>query len=167
MKKVITADQIATRVRALGDEIREDAGDEEIVLLAVLKGTTIFLADLMREIEGDVRYELINVVRAVADTETAEALQINFMTNFFFEGKKTVLLKDVVSTGVIESYLMTQLNQKHPHEMKLAALLDRPELRTVPLEVDYPAFSVEEGTYVGYGLEKNRSYCNLKDIYRI
>lgn len=167
MKKVITADQIAARLRALGKEIRDDAGDDEIVLLAVLKGTTIFLADLIREIEGNVRYELINVVRSVADTETAEALQINFMTNFLFEGKRTILLKDVVSTGVIETYLLSQLSQKNPEQIRLAALLDRPDLRTVPLEVDYQAFVAEEGTYVGYGLEKDREFSNLKDIYRL
>ncbi|MBW3672385.1 MAG: hypothetical protein KY432_12030 [Acidobacteria bacterium] len=167
MKKVITADQIAARLRTLGREIRDDAGDDEIVLLAVLKGTTIFLADLIREIEGTVRYELINVVRGFADTETAEALQINFMTNFLFEGKRAILLKDVVSTGVIETYLLSQLSQKNPEQIRLAALLDRPDLRTVPLEVDYQAFVVEEGTYVGYGLEKNRELGNLKDIYRL
>lgn len=167
MKKVITADQIAARLRTLGREIRDDAGDDEIVLLAVLKGTTIFLADLIREIEGTVRYELINVVRGFADTETAEALQINFMTNFLFEGKRAILLKDVVSTGVIETYLLSQLSQKNPEQIKLAALLDRPDLRTVPLDVDYQAFVVEEGTYVGYGLEKNRELSNLKDIYRL
>lgn len=167
MKKVITADQISKRIKTLGQRIREDAGNEEIVLLAVLKGTTIFLADLIREIEGDVQYELINVVRGVADTETAEALQINFMTNFFFVGKQAVLLKDVVSTGAIESYLLNQLRQKHPHEIRLAALLDRPDMRTMPLEVDYPAFTVDDGTYVGYGLEKDRSYSNLRDIYRL
>lgn len=167
MKKVITADQIAERARELGKQIRKDAGDDEIVLLAVLKGTTIFLADLLREIDGSVRYELINVVRSVADTETADALQINFMTNFLFEGTSTILLKDVVSTGVIETYLLDQLRQKHPIQMKLAALLDSPGQRTVPLEVDYQAFSVEDGTYVGYGLEKNREFSNLKDIYRL
>lgn len=167
MKKVITADQISARLRNLGKEIRDDAGDDEIVLLAVLKGTTIFLADLIREIDGKVRYELINVVRGVADTETAEALQINFMTNFLFEGKRAILLKDVVSTGVIESYLLSQLNQKHPEQIRLAALLDRPDLRTVPLDVDYQGFIVEDGTYVGYGLEKNREFSNLKDIYRL
>jgi hypoxanthine phosphoribosyltransferase len=167
MEKIISSDDISRRIQELGQQIRRDAGDEELVLLAVLKGTTIFLADLLREVASPVRYELINVVRGVSDAETAAALQINFVTNFFFEGKRTILLKDVVSTGVIEHYLMNQLRQKHPHDIRLAAVLDRPALRTVSIDVDYPAFEVQSGTFVGYGLEKNHEYSNLKDIWRL
>ncbi|MBW3563501.1 MAG: hypoxanthine phosphoribosyltransferase [Acidobacteria bacterium] len=167
METIHSADEIATRVAELGRQIRTDAGNETITLIGILKGTTVFLADLIRQIEEPVNYELMNVVRSVADTKTAEALQINFITNFFLEGRKMILLKDVVSTGVIETYLLNQLRQKSGAEIKLAALLDRPEMRTVPLEVDYAAFSVAPGSYVGYGLELDNRYSNYRDIRRL
>lgn len=167
MEMIHSADEIATRVAELGRQIRTDSGNETITLIGILKGTTVFLADLIRQIEEPVNYELMSVVRSVADTKTAEALQINFITNFFLEGRKMILLKDVVSTGVIETYLLNQLRQKSGAEIKLAALLDRPEMRTVPLEVDYAAFAVPPGSYVGYGLELDNRYSNYRDIRRL
>lgn len=167
METIYSAEEIATRISELGRQMRADAGDETITLIAILKGTTVFLADLLREIDAPVNYELMNVVRSVADTKTAEALQINFITNFFLEGRNIILLKDVVSTGVIETYLMTQLRQKSGVKIRLAALLDREEMRTVPLEVDYAAFSVPPGSYVGYGLELDSQYSNFREIRRL
>lgn len=164
MKTVYSAEVIAERISELGREIREKEGDEELTFLAILKGTTVFLADLIRAIPGEVNYEMINVVRSVADTQTSEALQINFITNFFLEGRKIFVLKDVVSTGVIESYLLTQLRQKIDGGLKLIALLDKPAMRTVPLEVDYSLFTVEDGVWIGYGLELDGKHGNLPDI---
>lgn len=158
---------IASRITELAREIREDAGSEEPLLIGILKGTTVFLADLMRAIPGDARYEFIDVVRDVADTETAEALEINFIAHFEMRNRKTYLLKDVVSTGVIETYLLAQLRQRRPKELKLVALLDRPELRTMPLEVDFRAFVAGEGSYVGYGLELDGRHGNLPYIARL
>lgn len=165
METVYQSEEIADRIEVLGQAIREESGDGDVTLLGVLKGTTIFLADLLRAVDGPVNYEWINVVRSVADTQTADALQINFISNFFLDGGKVYILKDVVSTGVIESYLVTQLRQKlQASDVRLVALLDRPELRTVPLEVDHAAFTVGKGVFVGYGLELDNKYSGLRDI---
>lgn len=167
IKRAFTAKEIAKRVAALGARIRDDAGDADVFLLAVLKGTSCFLADLMRAIPGEVGYGFIDVVRDVADTETATAMEIDFLNWIDIAGRNVYLLKDVVSTGVIESYLLTQLRQKNPASLRLVALLDRPDLRTVELSADYFAFRVDEGNFVGYGLELNGRYGNLPYIGRI
>jgi len=138
-----------------------------IFLLGVLKGTTCFLADLMRAIPGEVGYGFIDVVREVADTETAAAMEIDFLSWIDIAGRNVYLLKDVVSTGVIESYLLTQLRQKNPASLKLVALLDRPDLRTVELKSDHHAFNIDEGVFVGYGLEMDGKHANLPYIGRI
>lgn len=152
---------IADRVRQLGEQIRKDAGSGEVLLIGILKGSAVFLSDLMRQIDGHVTYAFIDVIRDMGDTGTAEAMEIDFLTHFAMQGKNLYLLKDVVSTGIIETYLMTQLRQHNPAELKLIALLDRPDLRTVDLAVDYRAFQVEGGTFVGYGLESQGRYGNL------
>lgn len=152
---------IAARVAELGREIRGDAGEAEIFLIAVLKGAGIFLADLMRAIPGDVHYDFIDVVRDMSDTEIAEAVEIDFLTHFNIADKNVYLLKDVVATGVIENYLLTQLRQRNPAAIRLVALLDRPEQRTVNVEVDYRAFDAPAGIYVGYGLEYEGRLGNL------
>ena len=166
IKRAFTAKEIAKRVAALGERIRDDAGDDGVFLLGVLKGTSCFLADLMRAIPGDVGYGFIDVVRDVADTETAAAMEIDFLNWIDIAGRNVYLLKDVVSTGVIENYLLTQLRQKNPASLRLVAMLDRPDLRTVELTVDYHLFEVKEGAFVGYGLELDGRWGNLPYIGR-
>ena len=166
IKRAFSAKEIARRVAALGARIRDDAGDAEVFLLGVLKGTSCFLADLMRAIPGDIGYGFIDVVRDIADTETAAALEIDYLNWIDLAGRNVYLLKDVVSTGVIESYLLTQLRQKNPASLRLVALLDRPDLRTIELKTDYHLFHVSEGTFVGYGLELEGRYGNLPYIGR-
>jgi hypoxanthine phosphoribosyltransferase len=167
VKKAFSADKIEKRVRALGKQIRKDAGDGDVLLLGILKGASVFLADLMRAIPGEVNYGFIDVVRDMADTETASALEIDFISHAELAGRNVYVLKDVVSTGVIENYLLQQLRLHDPASVHLVALLDRPDLRTVELDVDYRAFKVSEGAFVGYGLEIAGKHANLPFIGRI
>ena len=168
IKKAFSEKQIAKRIDKLGREIRKDAGKGDVFLLGVLKGAALFLADLLRAIPGDVSYGFIDVIRDMADTAVATAMEIDYLQHSDIAGKNVYLLKDVVSTGVIETYLLQQLRQKNPKSIKLVALVDRPELRTVALEVDYRAFEADHrGAYVGYGLEWDGKHGNLPYIGRV
>jgi hypoxanthine phosphoribosyltransferase len=167
IKRAFSAKEIAKRVAALGGRIRDDAGDQGVFLLGVLKGASCFLSDLMRAIPGQVGYGFIDVVHDVADTQTATAMEIDFLSWIDLAGRNVYVLKDVVSTGVIETYLLTQLRQKNPASLRLVALLDRPDLRTVELETDYHLFKVKDGVFVGYGLELEGRYGNLPYIGRV
>ena len=168
IKKTFSEKAIAKRIAKLGATIRKDAGDSHVLLLGILKGASFFLADLSRAIPGEVSYGFIDVVRETADTEVAAATQINFLSWINISGKNVYLLKDVVSSGVIENYLLTQLRQKKPANLKLVALLDRADLRTVDISPDYSAFKVDHGgSYVGYGLELEGKHGNLPWIGRM
>ena len=165
---VFSAEDIARRVGELGREIRTDAGAAEVFLLGILKGASCFLADLMRAIPGDVSYGFIDVIRDAADQQIADALEIDFLSYTDIRERRVYLLKDVVSTGVIENYLLTQLRTHNPSVLRLVALLDRPDSRTVDIPADFRAFTiVEDGTWVGFGLEHERRYGNLTYIGRI
>jgi hypoxanthine phosphoribosyltransferase len=167
IEKTIPGEEIAARVAELGRQIRNDAGDTDLFILGILKGTSFFLADLMRQIDGKVGYGFIDVIRDVADTHTATALEIDFLSHIDIRGRHVYVLKDVVSTGVIENYLLTQLRDHKPASLSLVALLDRRDQRTVELEPEYRAFEVSEGTYVGYGLEFEGLWGNLPYIGRV
>ncbi|MDQ6803090.1 MAG: hypothetical protein M3041_19985 [Acidobacteriota bacterium] len=167
IKKAFSDRQIAKRIDKLGATIRKDAGKAEVFLLGVLKGTSFFLADLMRAIPGDVTYGFIDVIRDMADTGPT-AMEIDYLQWSDIAGRSVYLLKDVVSTGVIETYLLMQLRQKNPRSLKLVALVDRPELRTVQLDVDFRAFEADHhGAFVGYGLEWDGKHGNLPYIGRV
>lgn len=151
----------------LGAEIRRDAGDAEVFLLGILKGTSCFLADLLRAVPGAVTYGFVHVISDIADTATANALQIDYLSFTDIAGRNVYVLKDVVSTGIIETYFLSQLRMHNPATLKLVALLDRPELRTIDLQTDFRAFEVTNGSYVGYGLEMQNRYGNLPYIGRM
>jgi len=167
LKESFSQAEIAARIADVGARIRADAGSSEVFLIGILKGSAVFLSDLIRAISGDVGYAFVDVIRDLGDTGTAEAIEIDFLTHFEMEGKNLYLLKDVVSSGIIENYLMTQLRQQKPADLKLVALLDRHDLRTVELDVDYELFKVDNGIFVGYGLESEGRYGNLPYLARL
>ncbi|MEA2162735.1 MAG: hypoxanthine phosphoribosyltransferase [Thermoanaerobaculia bacterium] len=162
--KAFSARDIDHRVAAIAAEIRDDAGDAPLFLLGILKGASCFLADLLRRIPGDAGYGFIDVVRDVTETEVATAVEIDYLSWIDIRGRNVYVIKDVVSTGVIETYLLTQLRQKEPASLKLVALLDRPDARTVDLTADFVAFQAADGSYAGYGLEIDDRYGNLPYI---
>ena len=165
LKKTFSDKRIASAVAKLGKRIRKDAGDAEIFLLGILKGTSCFLPDLMRAISGDVGFGYIDMILDdVSDTQVASAVEISYLSHINLRGRHVYLLKDVVATGVIENYLLTQLRQKNPADLKLVALLDHVDQRTVDIEPDYRAFKVGPGNYVGYGLERGGQFGNLPYI---
>jgi hypoxanthine phosphoribosyltransferase len=163
---VFTAEQIAARIDEVGRAIRQDAGPAEVFLLGILKGASLLLADLLRAIPGDVSFGFIEVVRDAIDNQTADAIEIDFLRFTDIRARKVYVLKDVVATGVIESYLLSQLRTHEPDSIKLVALLDRADARTADLTCDFPLFSIKDGRYAGYGLEQGRRYGNLPFIFR-
>lgn len=167
IEPLYSAEDIAQRVTAIGRAIRAEAGGGEVFLLGILKGASVFLADLLRAIDGEVTYGFIDVVRDEADTGVATALEIDFVSYTNISGRDVYVIKDIVSTGVIESYLLAQLRLHSPKSLHLVALLDRPSLRTIDLTVDFKAFETDGGSYVGYGLELDAHHGNLPYIGRI
>ena len=167
--EVFTAEEIARRVAAVGKDIRAGAGGGGIFLLGILKGAAVFTSDLLRAIDGDVSYGFIDVIRDVSDTEVANAVEIDFVSYTDIAGRNVYVIKDVVSTGVIENYLLNQLRIHTPASLRLVALIDRPALRTVDLKVDYAAFELGDGdgAFVGYGLEIDGRLGNLPFIGRV
>ncbi len=164
---VFDEDTIKRRIKEVGAQIRQSAGDGDLLLIGILKGSSVFLADLVRAIPGRVHYEWVNVIYDVTDTEIAEATEIDFLTQFPMDDQRVFVLKDIVTSGVIETYLLTQFRERRPASMRLVALIDCPEARTVELECDFPVFTSDRGRFVGYGLEFERESGNLPYVGRL
>jgi hypoxanthine phosphoribosyltransferase len=164
---LFSAEEIAARIATLGREIRTAAGDGEVFLLGILKGTSIFLADLLRAISGDVSYGFIDVIRDQSDNSVADAVEIDFLSFTDIRGRDVFVLKDVVATGVIENYLLANLRLHQPKSLRLVALLDRPDARTSDATTDFRAFTIDDGVFAGYGLEHERRFGNLPFIGRV
>lgn len=171
---------LRTQVAALGRKLGEDLAGEEPLLLGLLGGSVIFLADLVRSIERPVRFELIHVGyqqgqkgAAAASVEASEegepeVLEIHYPLPVDIQGQSVVVVKDVVGSGVTEPYLEQQLRDRGARSVRFAALIDRPGERKTPFELHYQAFSTAEpGLLVGYGLKHEGRYGNLPYVGRL
>jgi hypoxanthine phosphoribosyltransferase len=111
-REVVARDVIAAHVAALGRRINHDFAGRELVLVGILKGATVFLADLLRSIDLPVRFELVNVTRQ--GETSGEVIELSYATQVHLEGADTLILKDICHSGVTENYLLTHLAQQHP-----------------------------------------------------
>jgi hypoxanthine phosphoribosyltransferase len=161
-----SADEISSRVEEIARRIDEDFADRPLLMLAMLKGSAFFLADLSRRIRQPHRFEFITVARREAGGN--ESIEMDFSTPLAVTGKDLLILKDVVNTGVTETYLMTQLRNDEPSSLRFAAIVDRPQERRTSLLVDYVLFTSDASeVLVGYGMEHGGRYGNLPDISSI
>ena len=163
------AEALHGRVAELGRRVGEEIGREDPLVLALVGGSVIFFADLVRAIGRPVRYELIHVDYSDGGPATGtdagaddQVLRIHYPIPIELEGQSVLLVKDVVTSGVIESYLDQQLRERGAREVRVVALIDKPAERKTALEVDYLAFSTDRaGTLVGYGLKHRGRWGNL------
>ena len=160
-RTLLDATAIATRVRELGARIAADHPDG-IVLVGVLKGALIFLADLARAIHGiDVQVDFIAISRYAPDSGRVRILHD---VNTDLHGRDVVLVEDLVDTGLTLAYLIGHLRAREPHSLDVCALLDRPVRRIVPVEVRYSGVEIGDVFVLGYGLHRADLYRNVPHV---
>jgi hypoxanthine phosphoribosyltransferase len=164
--ELISAEEIARRTRELGEEITRDYRDlgSELVLLGVLKGSVIFLADLCRHIELPLSIELIGIASYGDDTESSGVVQITADVTRPIERKHVIVVEDIIDTGLTAHYLIDNLRTRHPASVKLCSLLHKPDRSVRQVEIDYLGFTVPNKFVVGYGLDISQRYRNLDFI---
>ena len=164
MDVLFSAEEIATRVRALGEAISRDYTNDSIVLIGVLKGAAIFLADLARSITVDNTFDFVAVSSyGRARVSSGQVKLIKDIDNPI-EGKHVILVEDILDTGLTLSYLRQLMLQHKPASLKIATCLDKPERRLVPIEADYVCFSIPNRFVSGYGMDFAERYRGVKDI---
>lgn len=164
LRTLIPAETIAARVAELGAQIRADHGEQPITLIAVLKGSFLFLADLARAIPGEVRIEFLGVASYHGGTSSSGAVQITQDLRANIEGQVCVIVEDIVDTGLTMDYLVRSLQVRGPRALKVATLLDKPDNREIEVGVDYVGFTIPDEFVVGYGLDLGELYRNLPYI---
>lgn len=163
---VYTAEEISGRVRDLGRRLATELPPDPL-LVSLLGGSVIFLADLVRAIDRPVRYEFIHVETS-GGRQAGQPLALHYPIPFSVAGENVVLLKDVLASGVPEAYLLEQLQQHGARRVWLAALVDLEDQRKTDVLADFRAFDGRRaGTLVGYGLKFEGRYGNLPYIGRL
>jgi hypoxanthine phosphoribosyltransferase len=161
---LFSAEQIRERVDALGREISEDYKNEDIVLVGVLKGAAIFLADLARAIAVDNTFDFVAVSSYGKGKTSSGAVKLIKDLDVPIEGKHVIVVEDILDTGLTLNYLRRLMLQHKPASLKIATCLDKPERRLVPIEADYVCFKIPNRFVIGYGMDFAEKYRNLADI---
>jgi hypoxanthine phosphoribosyltransferase len=156
--------QIRERVAELGEQISADYAGEAVVLIGVLKGAAIFLADLARAITIDNTFDFVAVSSYGRARVSSGAVKLIKDIDNPIEGKHVILVEDILDTGLTLSYLRGLMLQHRPASLKIATCLDKPERRLVPIEADYIAFRIPNRFVIGYGMDYAENYRNLPDI---
>ena len=165
IKEVLfTEDQLAQRVSELADQINRDYEGKELLLVSVLRGSFVFMADLTRKIQGPCIVDFMSVSSYGKSTNSSGQVQITKDLSEDISGMHVLVVEDILDSGNTLSYLLKLLDQRHPASVRLCTLLDKPERRTKPVEVHYSGFSIPDAFVVGYGLDYAERYRNLPYI---
>jgi len=166
-KVLFSRDEIRHRVRELGEEITRDYRGRDLVLVCVMKGSIVFLADLVREIRLPLRIDFMAISPYGEQTGGSRVVRIVQDLAHDITDLDVVIVEDIVDTGLTLSYLLTTLEARGPRSLEVCALLDRATVRIAPLEVRYRGFELPASFVVGYGLDVGERWRNLPDILMV
>jgi len=174
LKVLIPRADIAKRVAELGAQITREFSGQSVMLVGVLKGAAIFLSDLARQLDLEATFDFIGVSSYGNRPEPKQELQSGWDStgevkltkdvDQSIKDRNIILVEDILDTGLTMTYLKRMLMARQPKALKVAALLDKPSRRKLPLEGDYVGFKIPDEFVVGYGLDYAEKYRNLADI---
>jgi hypoxanthine phosphoribosyltransferase len=160
-KILVQSDELAHRVRALGQQISADYAGRELFLVGVLKGAVFFLADLMRHIDVHCEIDFMAVASYGSSTDSSGVVRILKDLDAPIQGRDVLIVEDIVDSGLTLSYLLRTLRARDPASVEVCALLTKPERRKVELPIRYEGFEIPNQFAIGYGLDHNERYRNL------
>ena len=161
---LLTGEQIADRVAELGAQLAADYAGRDPVLVSVLKGSIVFLADLIRAMETSVSLDLMEVSSYGASTETSGQVRILKDLSKPIQGRDVIVVEDIIDTGLTLNYLLKYLHDKGPASVRICCLLDKPARRLADIPIDYRGFTIPDRFVIGYGLDYDERYRNLPYI---
>lgn len=163
-RKLFTEEQLAARVRELGAEITRDYDGKNPVVVSILRGSYVFMADLTRAIELPISIDFMSMSSYGTGTTSSGQVQLTKDLSDDIEGRDLLIVEDILDSGNTLFYLMQMLQARKPASIRLCVLLDKPERRVKPITADYVGFTVPDAFAVGYGLDYAEKYRNLPYI---
>jgi hypoxanthine phosphoribosyltransferase len=165
---VINKNEIQRQIRKVAETISVDYQGRELVLIGVLKGAFLFLADLARALNLEkIKIDFLQASSYGADIVSSENIVLKKDIDVDIRGKDVLVVEDIVDTGLTLGYLLDHLKGLGPNSIKVCAMIDKRERRKAPVNVDYVCTTVEKGFLVGYGLDYAEDYRNLPEIYHM
>lgn len=167
LKALVDREQIAEAVARIASEITRDYQNRQLLLIGVLKGSFIFMADLVRQLDMDIETDFVQLASYYANKENSGKVTLTQDLRKSITGRDVLVIEDIVDTGLTISFLLAHLKKKRPASLKLCALTEKPSRRQVTVSIDYLGFTLPNKFVVGYGLDLNEKYRCLPDIYSV
>jgi hypoxanthine phosphoribosyltransferase len=161
---LLSRDQIRDRVQEMAAAIAKDAAGDPLLLLGVLKGSVIFLADLARALPVDCSFDFLAASSYGRSIHSSGSVHLKKDTDAEIAGRNVVLVEDILDTGITLTYLCKHLRLRNPRSLRIATLLNKPSRRREPIEADYVGFTIPDHFVVGYGMDVAERFRNLPDI---
>lgn len=161
---LVTEEEIRAKVKELAKRISEDYKDKELLLVGILKGAFVFLADLSRELTIPVQFDFIAVSSYGSVSKSSGVVRILKDLEADIEGRHVLIVEDVIDTGLTLNYLIRNFKVRRPATLEICAFLSKPEVQRVSLNIKYLGFSIPAKFVVGYGLDFAEKYRNLKHV---
>src|SRR5919199_2530182 len=168
-RPMISARRIARRVRELGQEISRVYADldQPLVMVVILKGATVFAADLLRSLSIPAEIEFVRAASYGSGTASSGKVKFSHIVEGPLTGRHVLLIEDIVDSGRTIDVIVKQLKKHKPASLRLAALLDRPARREIPVDIDFTGFVIPDRFVIGYGLDYAGLYRELPGIYSL
>ncbi len=164
LRVLFTHEQIARRVSEMAAQITRDFNGQSIIFVGVLKGASIFLGDLARQVKLDATFDFISVASYGNGTRTSGEVKIYKDVDTSMAGKNVIIVEDILDTGLTMGYLRKLFLAHQPKSLKVAVLLDKACRRIEPVKADYIGFEIPDEFVVGYGMDYAERYRNLPEI---
>lgn len=170
IKILLTEDQIQNRVKELGAKITNDYKDKKLLMISVLKGSVVFMSDLMRAVNVKLRIDFMSVTTYCGGTKSTGVVKFLKDLDMDVAGYDVLIVEDILDSGLTLNYLKNLLLQRNPKSIKIVTLLDKAEKREIDIEADYVGFKIPDKFVIGYGLDddegcsRNLPYVGFLDL---
>ncbi|MCB9728182.1 MAG: hypoxanthine phosphoribosyltransferase [Deltaproteobacteria bacterium] len=161
---LISAEALAERIAEMGAELTRDYAGKDLAIVAVLKGSFVFLADLVRAIDTDCTVDFLATSSYGNETESTGIVRLALDLTASIEGRDVLLVEDIVDTGLTMKYLLENLSTRHPASLRVCTLLHKPSRTQVEVPIDYKGFTIDDRFVIGFGLDFSQKLRNLPYI---
>ena len=163
-KILIHREDIEESVKNLAAEITREYKGKRPLLIGILKGSFVFMADLVRHIDTPLEIDFVKLSSYGSGTESTSKIKVLTRSSEKVKGRHVIVVEDIIDTGLTTAFLIDYLKQKKPRSIALCALTEKPSRRKIPVKIDYLGFTVPDKFIVGYGIDWDERYRNLPDI---
>jgi hypoxanthine phosphoribosyltransferase len=167
LKKLKTASEIDGAVAKLASRIKKDYLHKNPLLVGILKGSFVFMADLVRRLDMPLEIDFVRLSSYGSGTESSGRIRVLGKMSELLEGRHVIVVEDIIDTGLTTAWFLRYIRRKRPASIALCALSEKTSRRRVEVKIDYLGFSVPDKFIVGYGIDYNERYRNLPEIYYI